>query len=133
MTGCFDAFVVPPVSSGSTRRVRELADLACIFESEVQVACLARDAQPAIERELEHAVATGALGSGFSGTHAVEVPSDAIVLPGCVGPALRADIAVLIELYADLVGCPGSVCAWKCSSARCARACTSIGSRCACW
>ncbi len=106
MTGCFDASVVPPVLAASTRRVRELADLACIFEPEVQVACLARDAQPAIERELEHAVATGALGSGFSGTHAVEEPRNAMVIPGGVGSALRADIAALIELYADLVGCP---------------------------
>ena len=106
MTGCFDASIVPPLSSASTRRVRELADLACIFETEVQVACLVRDAQPAIERELEHAVATGALGSGFSGTHAIESPGDAIVMPGSVGPALCADIAALIELYADLVGCP---------------------------
>lgn len=106
MTDCSDVSIVSVASSAATRRVSEVADLACIFEPAVQVACLARKTDVAIQCELESVAATGALGSGFSVTHSVDAPLDASVIARSIGRALRADIASLIELYADLVGCP---------------------------
>lgn len=93
--------------SESIREVADVAELACVAESGIQIVRLLRAPSAAIARELDAALCADSLGSGGRVVLAAQAPADAAVLAGlasCV--ALRTDIGWLIELYADLVGCP---------------------------
>lgn len=98
---------VPPPNAGSIRQVADLVDLTCVFEPEVQVVCLRRKPNPFIASSLDDLARAGTLRSGFRTALSAGAPlgADALWgLPAC--GELQADVALLLELYADLLGCP---------------------------
>lgn len=100
----------PPLATSTTGTIRQVADpvdLVCVFEPEVQVVCLRREPNLFVQRSLDDLARAGALGTGFRIALSAAGPLDAGALPDLParGP-LQADIALLLELYADLVGCP---------------------------
>ena len=87
----------------------EAADLAAIFNDAVQIAVLSRPANELITTYLETAVAAGALGSGFRTSLPVGQRPDLSAYPGLPDlpgrDAFADDLAVMSELYSDLLGC----------------------------
>jgi hypothetical protein len=93
-------------TTGAIRRIADLVDLTCVFEPEVQVVWLRREPNRAIACTLDDLVRAGTLGGGFRIALPAGAPLGADGLPGLPDrSALHADIAFLLELYADLVGC----------------------------
>lgn len=94
-------------TTGAIRQVAELAEPVCVFDPEVQVVCLKREPNRPIARSLDDLVCAGTLGTGFRIALPADDPLGENVLPGLAGHgALRKDVALLLQLYADLLGCP---------------------------
>ncbi len=87
----------------------EAADLAAIFADVVQIAVLPRAADEVIAAYLEAAVASGRLVNGFRTALPVGQRPDLSALTGLPDlpgrEALADDLAVMAELYGDLLGC----------------------------
>jgi len=93
-------------STRSIRFVTEPVDLVCVFEPEVQVVCLRREPDLVIQRSLDSLARAGGLGSGFRISLPARAALDAGALPDLLASdAMKADIALLLDIYADLVGC----------------------------
>lgn len=98
-----------PASTPSFTLIRtvDVAELARIFDADVEIAVLGRDGDPAIAGYLDQVVRQGRLGTGFRLSFAADDALPPFGLPDLPGlEALRADIAQLVEIYADLVGPP---------------------------
>lgn len=101
------ALPVATSTIGVIRHVADPGDLVCVFEPNVQVVCLKREPILFIQRALDDLARAGTLGSGFRTTLPADAPLGENALPGLPDHgALQADIALLLELYADLLGCP---------------------------
>ncbi|MDV7396838.1 DUF1826 domain-containing protein, partial [Arthrospira platensis SPKY1] len=79
--------------------------LTSIFDPDCQIVCWQRGVLDSVASDIERALALGELRTGF---RTVIAPGDLqsglpLSIESC--PALRADIAFLVELYADLIGC----------------------------
>jgi hypothetical protein len=88
---------------GSVERVREVRELACIFEPHVNVALLTRALPPEVAAEV--GVFVGTQAASIVTRLSCEPPSAdwlASELPGLA--ALRADVARWIEVVSDLTG-----------------------------
>lgn len=94
-------------TAGVIRHVADMADLVCVFEPEVQIVCLRREPDLVVQRTLDDLARAGTLGSGFRVTLSAGAPLGADALSGLPDhDALQSDIALLLEVYADLLGCP---------------------------
>lgn len=100
----------PPVATptlGDIRHVADPGDLVCVFEPNVQVVCLKREPNLFIQSALDDLARAGMLGTGFRIALPAGAPLGADALPDLPDRgAVHADIVLLLELYADLVGCP---------------------------
>lgn len=105
-----DPCVAPPGATstgGVIRHVVDPGDLVCVFEPNVQVVCLEREPNLLIESALDDLARAGTLGSGFRTALPADAPLGKNALPGLPDcGALQADIALLLELHADLLGSP---------------------------
>ncbi len=94
-------------SAGASRFVSDPADLVCVFDPEVQVVCLRREPDPEISRRLDLLALQGQLLNGFRTRMPAPEGGPAHGLPDSpLADAVRADVAGLQELFADLIGCP---------------------------
>lgn len=89
-------------------RCEQLTDLTAIFEPDVNAVVLPREGQDALTAYIANPEVHQALGAGLRLRLPSGQPVPAGVLPAAPGQeALRADIAWLSELLADLLGSPG--------------------------
>jgi len=98
-----------PPGGGGVRHAATLADLCAVFEPEVQVCVHPRPSHPGLAAALR--------GPGLRSWRGLRASLQlggprgrglaALDLPPVAGPgALREELAFLIELYGDLLGCP---------------------------
>ena len=96
-----------PAYAESTRFVTDMADLVCVFEPDIQVVCLRRAPDLDIQRSLENLARDKQLTTGFRVEVSARNGEFARSLPHSpTSNAIQADVARLLELYEDLLGCP---------------------------
>lgn len=95
----------PPTTS--LHEAAQLTDLVRIFDEDVQLCLYPRRPVEAITRYFADASAQGVLGLGF---RLVTTPGQALDIPGLAAlpgrDALVRDMAYLLEIYGELLGCP---------------------------
>ena len=99
-----------PCATPPTRSLHEaarLTDLLHIFDEEVQLCLYQRSPVEPITRYFAAAREQGVLGLGF---RLVATPGQALDIPGLAAlpgrDALLQDMAYLLDMYAELIGCP---------------------------
>lgn len=105
--------LMPAGPSGSSQTTGEtdvlagtdISVLTSVFEPVCQIACWQRNAPQGLSEAIETAVAANVLGSGFRVVVEPGEIESALPLAMQACAPLADDIAFLVELYADLLGC----------------------------